>query len=176
MRTLRLAMAQINPTVGNVAGNALCIQAACKKASHAEADLVIFGELAITGYPPEDLVLKHSFMDHVDEVVAALAKETGNGGPAILMGAPRTEGKRLYNAALLLDNGGIAATVFKHDLPNYSVFDEKRIFTAGPQGLVVVGVVIQLLYEDVVDVGAPPHLLHRVVQVRPPPDPVAFRI
>ena len=129
---LTLALAQINPTVGDVAGNAVCIQAACKKASDAEADLVIFGELAITGYPPEDLVLKHSFMDHVDEVVAALAKETENGGPAILMGAPRAEGKRLYNAALLLDNGGIAATVFKHDLPNYSVFDEKRIFTAGP--------------------------------------------
>ena len=129
---LTLALAQINPTVGDVAGNAARIRAARKEAASAGADLVIFGELAITGYPPEDLVLKHSFMDHVDEVVAALAKETGDGGPGMLLGAPRTGDGRLYNAALLLDGGVIAATVFKHDLPNYSVFDEKRIFTPGP--------------------------------------------
>lgn len=129
---LIVALAQINPTVGDVAGNAARIRAARKEASGAGADLVIFGELAITGYPPEDLVLKHSFMDHVDEVVAALAKETGDGGPGILLGAPRVEDGRLYNAALLLNGGAIAAMVFKHDLPNYSVFDEKRIFTPGP--------------------------------------------
>ena len=129
---LTLALAQINPTVGDVAGNTARIRAACGEAAIAGADLVIFGELAITGYPPEDLVLKHSFMDHVDEVVAALAKDTGDDGPGMLLGAPRAEDGRLYNAALLLHKGAITATVFKHDLPNYSVFDEKRIFTPGP--------------------------------------------
>ncbi len=129
---LIVALAQINPTVGDVAGNAMRIRVAREEAADVGADLVIFGELAITGYPPEDLVLKHSFMDHVDEVVAALAKETGDGGPGTLLGAPQAEDGRLYNAALLLDKGVITATVFKHDLPNYSVFDEKRIFTPGP--------------------------------------------
>jgi NAD+ synthase len=129
---LTLALAQINPIVGDVAGNAVRIRDAREEASHSGADLVIFGELAITGYPPEDLVIKHSFMDHVDEVVAALAKETDDGGPGLLLGAPWAENGRLYNAALLLDKGAIAAIVSKHDLPNYSVFDEKRIFAPGP--------------------------------------------
>ena len=101
-------------------------------AAAAGADLVIFSELVICGYPPEDLVLNPFFQDRVAAAVGDLAQDTADGGPALLIGAPWRDGGSLYNAALLLDGGKIAATRYKHDLPNYSVFDEKRIFAAGP--------------------------------------------
>ena len=95
------------------------------------ADLVVLPEMFVSGYPPEDLVLKPAFLRAVEDSVAKFAKEI-EGGPAVLLGAPwRADGK-LYNAALLLENGKIAAIRFKHDLPNYGVFDEKRVFATGP--------------------------------------------
>jgi NAD+ synthase len=130
--TLAMALAQINPTVGDLAGNAAKIRAARAKAAGEKADLVVFPELVVTGYPPEDLVLKPAFQKAVETTVEALAAETGDGGPAMLIGAPWLSQGKLYNAALLLDGGRIAATRFKHDLPNYGVFDEKRVFAAGP--------------------------------------------
>jgi NAD+ synthase len=96
------------------------------------ADLVVCGELSVSGYPPEDLVLKHAFQAVVKTQVEALALETTDGGPAILIGAPWRMESGLCNAALLLDEGKILAIRFKHELPNYGVFDEKRIFKAGP--------------------------------------------
>ena len=130
--TLAIALAQLNPTVGDLAGNAARIRAARAEAAALGADLVVFSELIVTGYPPEDLVLKPAFQQAVEATVNALAAETGDGGPAMLVGAPwRSQGK-LHNAALLLDGGKIAAMRFKHDLPNYGVFDEKRVFAAGP--------------------------------------------
>jgi NAD+ synthase len=130
--TLAMALAQINPTVGDLAGNAGRIRAARAKAAGEKADLVVFPELVVTGYPPEDLVLKPAFQEAVKMTVEVLAAETGDGGPAMLIGAPWVSQGKLYNAALLLDGGKIAATRFKYDLPNYGVFDEKRVFAAGP--------------------------------------------
>ena len=128
--TLDIALAQINPTVGDVEGNAGLIKAA--RAEAGDADLVAMGELAMSGYPPEDLVLKAAFLDAIEERVRALAAVTGDGGPALLLGAPWRRNGELHNAALLLDGGDIAAVRLKHHLPNYGVFDEKRVFAPGP--------------------------------------------
>ena len=127
---LTIAMAQINPTVGEIDGNADQILAAREKAS--SADLIVYSELVLCGYPPEDLVLKPFFQDKVEQAVERLALATADGGAALLIGAPwRNEGK-LHNAVLLLDQGSVAAVRYKYDLPNYGVFDEKRVFTQGP--------------------------------------------
>ena len=130
--TLDIALAQINPTVGDVVGNAGRLRAARAHAAEQGADLVITSELAVSGYPPEDLVLRPIFQETVKREVDALARETVDGGPAMLIGAPWLQDGKLCNAALLLDGGGIAAVRVKHDLPNYGVFDEKRVFSAGP--------------------------------------------
>ncbi|MBI4182830.1 MAG: NAD+ synthase [Proteobacteria bacterium] len=129
---LSLAIAQLNPTVGDVAGNAEAIRHARAEAAGAGAEVVVTTELVVSGYPPEDLVLKPAFQARIAEAVERLAGDTADGGPALVLGAPwRVEG-RLYNAALALDGGRIAAVRLKHDLPNYGVFDEKRVFAAGP--------------------------------------------
>ena len=127
---LTLAVAQINPVMGDLAGNAEKLRAARRAAG--AADLVIASELVVCGYPPEDLVLKPFFIDQTMATVEELARETADGGPALLVGAPWRQDGRTYNAALLLDGGEIAAKRFKADLPNYGVFDEKRVFEAGP--------------------------------------------
>jgi len=129
-RSLDLALAQINPTVGDVDGNVERIRAA--RADAGGADLVIGGELVLSGYPPEDLVLKAAFQDRLEAAIQALAEDTGDGGPALLIGTPWRYDGGLVNAALLLDEGRVYAVVPKYDLPNYGVFDEKRVFAAGP--------------------------------------------
>src|SRR3954453_5857006 len=131
-KTLRIALAQLNPTVGDVAGNAGKVREARSEAAGLGADVVMFPELFLAGYPPEDLVLKPAFQDVCREACEALARETGDGGPAVLVGLPWAEDGGLYNAYALLDAGQIAALRFKVDLPNYGVFDEKRVFTPGP--------------------------------------------
>lgn len=133
---LSLALAQIDPVVGDIRGNIDRIRQARAKVAADGADLLVTGELAVSGYPPEDLVRKPFFLDHVQAGVEALAAETADGGPALLIGAPWrvTEGGReaVYNAALLLDGGAVQAVRRKVDLPNYGPFDEKRVFAAGP--------------------------------------------
>ncbi|CUW38934.1 Glutamine-dependent NAD(+) synthetase(Carbon-nitrogen hydrolase,2-242;Rossmann-like alpha/beta/alpha sandwich fold,257-532) [Magnetospirillum sp. XM-1] len=129
--TLSIALAQINPVVGDVAGNLALIRAARAKGAELGADLVVFGELTICGYPPEDLVLKGAFLDACEAAVNELAAETES-GPAVLVGAPWRVKDKLHNAALLLDHGRVAATRLKHHLPNYGVFDEVRVFQPGP--------------------------------------------
>ncbi|MBV5325233.1 MAG: NAD+ synthase, partial [Rhodospirillaceae bacterium] len=114
-----------------VAGNIRLIRDARAKAAEAGADLVVFCELCVCGYPPEDLVLKGAFLDACEDAVNALAAETTQ-GPAVLIGAPWRVADKLHNAALLLDHGRVAATRLKHHLPNYGVFDEARVFAAGP--------------------------------------------
>ena len=132
MDTLSLALAQINPVVGDIEGNSARMLASRAEMAGEGVDLVVFPELSVCGYSPEDLVLKPSFLDTVDAAIERLAAATADGGPAILIGAPlRIEGS-LYNAALLLDGGEVVARCLKHDLPNYSVFDEMRVFTPGP--------------------------------------------
>ena len=125
----RIALAQLNPVMGDVAGNLGRARAA--RAQVMEADVILFSELFITGYSPEDLVLKPALQDDARAAVEELAKDTAS-GPAILMGTPWVEGGKLYNAVALLEGGKVAGLTFKHDLPNYGVFDEKRVFAAGP--------------------------------------------
>ncbi|HYD32121.1 MAG TPA: nitrilase-related carbon-nitrogen hydrolase, partial [Azospirillaceae bacterium] len=129
---LTLALAQINPTVGDIRGNADRIRQARRDAADRNVDLVVFPELVVCGYPPEDLVLKPFFLDTVEKAVNELTAETADGGPAMLVTAPWRVDGRAHNAALLLEAGRIAAVRLKHDLPNYGVFDEKRVFAAGP--------------------------------------------
>ncbi|HWU56142.1 MAG TPA: NAD+ synthase [Rhizomicrobium sp.] len=126
----RIALAQLNPVVGDIAGNLKRARAARSRA--AGADVILFSELFIVGYSPEDLVLKPALQEEARAAVEALARDTEDGGPAVLMGAPWVEGGKLYNAMLLLEGGRIAGKRFKVDLPNYGVFDEKRVFAAGP--------------------------------------------
>jgi NAD+ synthase len=130
--SLNIALAQINPTVGDVDGNIDLIRTSRAKAAADGCDLVVTGELVVSGYPPEDLVLKPAFQDHVEAAVIALAKETDDGGPALLIGVPWRQNGDLYNAALLLDEGRMSGLMLKHVLPNYGVFDEMRVFTSGP--------------------------------------------
>jgi len=129
---LAIAIAQLNPIVGDVSGNADKARSARAKAAAAGADLILFSELFICGYPPEDLVLKPALQAACRAAVEALARDTADGGPAMLIGTPWTEDGKLYNAVALLDGGRIASLRFKVDLPNYGVFDEKRVFAPGP--------------------------------------------
>jgi NAD+ synthase len=129
---LALALAQINPIVGDVAGNADKVRHARKAAAALGADLLVLPELAMSGYPPEDLVLKPAFQRALRHAAEQLARETGDGGPAVLLPTPWAEDGNLYNAVLLLENGAIAGKRYKVDLPNYGVFDEKRVFAPGP--------------------------------------------
>ena len=129
---LAIAVAQLNSTVGDIAGNAEKVRRARVAAAAQGADLVVFPELFIAGYPPEDLVLKPAFQAACRAAIETLARETASAGPALLVGTPWLDGGKLYNAVALLDGGAIAALRFKVDLPNYGVFDEKRVFAPGP--------------------------------------------
>jgi NAD+ synthase len=128
---LLIALAQIDCTVGDIAGNADRIRAARAQAAAQGADLVMFSELFLAGYPPEDLVLKPAFQESCRAALEDLARATADGGPAMLVGVPWAEDGRCYNAYALLDGGRIEAVRFKVDLPNYGVFDEKRVFEPG---------------------------------------------
>jgi NAD+ synthase len=128
----RIALAQLNPLMGDIAGNLRKARAARAEAGAADADLILFTELFIVGYPPEDLVLKPALQDDAREAIKKLAADTADGGPAVLIGTPWVEEGKLYNACVYLDAGRVAGKTFKVDLPNYGVFDEKRVFAAGP--------------------------------------------
>ena len=127
--TLVIALAQLNPIVGDIQGNLERIRKA--RAASSGCDLLVCAELALIGYPPEDLVRRPAVLEATRRAVDDLAAETRRGA-AVLVTAPWREGDAVYNAAVLLDGGRIAAVRYKHDLPNYGVFDEKRVFDAGP--------------------------------------------
>jgi NAD+ synthase len=130
-QTFRIAVAQLNPTVGDVAGNLALAREARRDAAREDADIVLFTELFISGYPPEDLVLKPSFLKACLKAVEELAAETADGGPGVIIGFPRQSEQGRHNSIAVLDGGKIIAIRDKIDLPNYGEFDEKRVFVAG---------------------------------------------
>src|SRR4051812_665965 len=125
---MRLALAQINPTVGDLDGNRELILARIEEARAAGADLVVLPELAVTGYPPEDLLLRPGFVRATRASLDRIASETH--GLAALVGVPLRDGN-LYNACAVCADGEVTGWAKKWHLPNYGVFDEKRYFTSG---------------------------------------------
>ena len=130
--SFKLALAQLNPVAGDIEGNVKKAREARARAAREGADLIAFTELYLTGYPIEDLVLKPALQAAAREACEALARDTGDGGPGMLVGLPWGEAPFVYNAVALLDRGRIEAVRYKYNLPNYGVFDEKRVFAAGP--------------------------------------------
>jgi len=129
---LRIAVAQLNPIMGDIAGNLAKARAARAHAAGMKADLILFTELFIAGYPPEDLVLKPSFVAACEKAVRDLAADTADGGPGVIIGTPLRRESGLHNSVMVLDGGEVIAERFKVDLPNYGEFDEKRVFEPGP--------------------------------------------
>ena len=131
MKTHSFTIAQINPTVGDIAGNVALIRDAHALAASQQASLIIFPELAVIGYPPEDLLYTSKLIRDAQHAVNELANLTTDNAPAILLGSTHAHDGTLYNAAFLLDDGNIHAITHKHHLPNFGVFDEQRYFSAG---------------------------------------------
>jgi NAD+ synthase len=127
---LKIAFAQMNQRVGDLDGNAAAMLEIRRKAQG--ADLLLYPELQLVGYPPEDLVLKPEFVRRAHECTDELVAATTEPGPAILIGTIVTEGSSTYNACLLASGGRVLGRTLKRELPNYGTFDEKRIFTPGP--------------------------------------------
>ena len=130
--SFKLALAQLNPVVGDLDGNVKKARAARTEAATKGADLIAFTELYLTGYPIEDLVLKPALQAAAREACEAFARDTSDSGPAVLVGLPWANGPFVYNAVAYLDHGCIEAVRLKYNLPNYGVFDEKRVFAPGP--------------------------------------------
>ncbi|MBX9945784.1 MAG: NAD+ synthase [Reyranella sp.] len=130
--SLKVGLAQLNPKVGDVLGNLAKVRAARAEAAKQGADLVLCAESVLSGYPAEDLWLKPAFQAACRDAVEALRADTQDGGPALFVTAPWAEDGKLYNAILALDKGEMLGKRYKVDLPNYGVFDDKRVFTPGP--------------------------------------------
>ncbi len=130
MTKIKVSLCQLNFHVGNLDYNFKLIKSYRDKSALNNVDLCIFSELCITGYPPEDLVLRPSFIDATQSYINKLIELSKDGGPAILVGYPRFSDSKLMNSAVLIDNG-IITIVDKHHLPNYGVFDEVRVFNTG---------------------------------------------
>jgi NAD+ synthase (glutamine-hydrolysing) len=131
---MKIAIAQINAVVGDIAGNTAKILDYAKRAQLQGATLVLTPELALCGYPPEDLLFRDDFRQACEQALVRLAEQAS--GISLLVGHPHVNNGYLYNAASLLENGKIVATYHKQCLPNYSVFDEERYFEAGNDALV----------------------------------------
>ena len=127
---ITITLAQLNPKVGDVSGNADLLRAARAEAAQVGSDLVVASELFLCGYPPEDLVMKRAFVSYIKNVADQLVAETADGGPAYIFGLPYEEDGSLYNSVMVAE-GGRSHIRHKVHLPNYSVFDEKRLFRAG---------------------------------------------
>ncbi|ARS28467.1 NAD+ synthase [Sphingomonas sp. KC8] len=127
---LSILLAQINQSMGDLTANADAMLAVRARAG--TADLILFPELQLIGYPPEDLVLKPALIARAHDEVQRLAAATADGGPAMLVGTVIQLDDGLFNAMALLDGGVVAAMIRKHELPNYGTFDEKRLFVSGP--------------------------------------------
>ena len=125
---LRIALCQTDQRVGDLAGNAAAMLEWRGRAAAECAELVIFPELQLAGYPPEDLVLKPDFVRRTMEAAERLVDATADGGPAMLFGSIHAQGGVNYNAMILADDGRVTGRTLKHELPNYGTFDEKRVF------------------------------------------------
>jgi NAD+ synthase len=150
--TLSITLAQLNQSVGDIAGNSQAMFAARERAKAAKADLIVFPEMHLIGYPPEDLVLKPALIERAAAELEGLAAATADGGPAMLVGSVFVVDGALHNGIALLDQGKVAAIRLKHELPNYGTFDEVRLFQAGPlpEPVVFKGVLIGLpICEDI---------------------------
>jgi len=134
MRILRVALAQIDSIVGDLEGNVAKIVAAIGRAREESADIVTFPELAICGYPPEDLLFRPSFIRDSRDALEQVARQSE--GIAAVVGVPDAMNGNLYNAAALIDDTRIVATYHKFELPNYGVFDENRYFSRGSRCLI----------------------------------------
>lgn len=146
--TLTIALAQCNPTVGAIADNCALIRRLRAESAEQSADVVVFPELAVTGYPPEDMVLRPAFQRRAMEAVESLAKDTADGGPAIITGGIWVENGKVHNVLFLLEDGVIRAKQSKVHLPNYGVFDEARVFASAshmPQVVELRGVKVGLI-------------------------------
>src|SRR5690625_5237800 len=141
MDALRVAMAQINPTVGDLAGNARLVHTHARRAVDDGAAVVVFGEMALTGYPVEDLALRRSFRDaaeHQEQALAADLDAEGLGDLTVVVGSVGTDGEgRPTNTAVVLQGGQVRHRYVKRHLPNYGVFDDYRVFAAGAEPLVI---------------------------------------
>jgi len=129
---LRIAIAQLNPVVGDIAGNLAKARDARADAARHGADLVLYTELFLAGYPPEDLVLKPAFLAACERAAMEFAADTADGGPGVIVGVPLKRKSGVHNAIVVADAGKVIAERYKIDLPNYGEFDEKRVFQAGP--------------------------------------------
>jgi NAD+ synthase len=129
--TLTIALAQTNPIVGDVRGNAALVRRMRDRAAAEHADLVVFSELVLAGYPPEDLVLRPALVAAARETLHELEAESRGGGPGLIVTLPWADAGVVYNAVALVADGR-SELRFKHELPNYGVFDEKRVFSPGP--------------------------------------------
>jgi NAD+ synthase len=152
-----LALAQLNTTVGDLAGNVARMQRYAEDAAREGADLVLYPEMCLTGYPPEDLILIPAFREAAMEAAQALANATCDLPCDLLFGSVWVRDGHIYNASLLASKGVLTVVREKHDLPNYGVFDEKRVFDVGAEPSVVSWRGIQLgvlICEEVWDVNA----------------------
>lgn len=129
---LVIALAQLNPIVGDIPYNVARVAAALETARGQGADLLVTSELFLTGYPPEDLIRKPQFLAAARAAVDTLVAEQAKGETALLLGAPWQEAGEVFNAVVLIDRGAIQTVRYKHELPNYGVFDEVRVFAPGP--------------------------------------------
>ena len=129
--SMSVALAQLNPHLGDVSANCQKLLQMRERAAAKGADIILTPEMFLAGYPADDLVLRADFMDRIEAAISRLAKATADGGPAIIVGAPCRDKDMLYNSAFILDGGKIVARRDKVNLPNYGVFDDKRHFTPG---------------------------------------------
>ena len=134
--TLRIAIAQINLLVGDIAGNARrVLEAACRARDGLKAHAVVFPELTLSGYPPEDLLYKPHFLQHIELALDDVARQSA--GITVVLGFPERRDGVLYNSAAVLQEGAVHKVYRKQELPNYGVFDERRYFHPGQQALCV---------------------------------------
>jgi NAD+ synthase len=129
--SLVIAFAQVNPTVGDIPGNAALVRRIRDEAAAQGADLVVFPELVLVGYPPEDLVLRPALVEAASCALADLQRESAAGGPGLVIGLPWKGDGGVHNAVAVVADGRVDLR-FKYELPNYGVFDEKRVFVPGP--------------------------------------------